>query len=85
MLDEDEEGERRTIKVDGDLTAATLMMMLVLTAKVRNEMINVVNVVCTGWQEASTRALIQAATPRETTIDYEMLLMLFKLNLNLNI
>ena len=61
------------------------MMMLVLTAKVRNEMINVVNVVCTGWQEASTRALIQAATPRETTIDHEMLLMLFKLNLNFNI
>ena len=59
------------------------MMMLVLTAKVRNEMINVVNVVCTGSQEASTRALIQAATPRETTIDHEMLLMLFKLNLNI--
>ena len=37
-------------------------LLEILTAKVCNEVIKVVNVVCTGWQEASTRALIQPAT-----------------------
>ena len=37
-------------------------LLEILTAKVCDEVIKVVNVVCTGWQEASTRALIQPAT-----------------------
>ena len=53
--------------VFGCLCVCVFVVVLVvflrsLTAKVCDEVIKVVNVVCTGWQEASTRALIQPAT-----------------------